>query len=62
MGLVEARKYTIFSRVLVHIDTKNDYLAIKDLPKINAVRDQNNIDIRIVTLNMINAEFIGTLI
>lgn len=60
-GIVH-RYYADFKVGNVYIDTKNDYLAIKDLPKINAVRDQNNIDIRIVTLNMINAEFIGTLI
>ena len=46
----------------IYIDTKNDYLAIADLPKINAVKEQNKIDLRIVTKDQINKEFIGSLV
>lgn len=46
----------------IYIDTKNDYLAIKDLPKIEAVRKQNNIDLRIVTNTQINEDFIKSLV
>lgn len=58
----EHKYYADFKIGNVYIDTKNDYLAIADLPKIIAVREQNNIDIRIVTKNMINKEFIGSLV
>ena len=33
----------------VYVDTKNDYLAIKDEPKIQAVREQNGVDIRVLS-------------
>ena len=46
----------------VYIDTKNDYLAVADLPKITAVKEQNNIDLRIVTKDQITIEFIRSLV
>lgn len=46
----------------IYIDTKNDYLAIKDKPKIDKVKEQNNVDVRIVTNNYINIEYIGSLV
>lgn len=56
------RYYPDFKVGTVFIDTKNDYLAKVDLPKINAVKIQNSIDLRIVTLGMINEEFIASLV
>lgn len=58
----EHRYYPDFKVGNVYIDTKNDYLAVYDLPKINTVREQNNIDLRIVTKEMINKEFIASLV
>lgn len=56
------RYYPDFKIGTVYVDTKNDYLAAVDLPKIEAVKKQNNIDLRIVTLEMINEEFIASLV
>ncbi len=56
------RYYPDFKIGDIYIDTKNDYLAIKDLPKINAVIRHNSIDLRIVTKNMINEEYVKSLI
>lgn len=56
------RYYPDFRIGSIFIDTKNDYLAIKDLPKITAVKIQNNIDLRIVTNDMINEEYIASLV
>lgn len=56
------RYYPDFKVGEVYIDTKNDYLAIVDLPKINAVREQANVDVRILTKEMLNKEFISTLV
>ena len=56
------RYYPDFKVGDVFIDTKNDYLAKVDLPKINAVKIQNSIDLRIATLDMINEEFIASLV
>ncbi len=55
---IEHRYYPDFKIGNVYVDTKNDYLAIIDLPKINAVKNQNNIDLRIVTKDMINEDYI----
>lgn len=46
----------------VYFDTKNDYLAIKDLPKINAVKLQNNVNVVIVTKENIKEEFIASFV
>lgn len=59
---VSHRYYPDFKIGQVYIDTKNDYLAIKDQPKIAAVREQNGIDVRIVTKDLITKEFIATLV
>ena len=56
------RYYPDFKIKSVFIDTKNDYLAIVDLPKITAVKEQNNIDLRIVTEDMITKEFVASLV
>ena len=58
---VSHRYYPDFKVGTVYIDTKNDYLAIKDLPKITAVRTQNSIDLRIVTKKNITEEYINSL-
>ena len=46
----------------VYIDTKNNYLAVKDLPKIMAVKEQNDVDLRMVTKDQITKEFIASLV
>ena len=46
----------------LYLDTKNNYLAIKDLPKIEAVKSLHNIDLRIITEDMLTKEFIASLI
>lgn len=56
------RYYPDFQIESIYIDTKNDYLAIVDLPKIEEVRKQNNVDIRIVTKDMITEEYISSLV
>lgn len=56
------RYYPDFKISSVYVDTKNDYLAVKDLPKIDAVRTQCNVDIRIVTKENLNKEYIATLV
>lgn len=55
------RYYPDFKIGKIYLDTKNDYLAIKDLPKIAAVREQNEVDLRIVVENQINEDFIKAL-
>ena len=52
------RYYPDFKIGDIYVDTKNDYLAITDLPKINAVREQNQINLMIVTEENITKEFI----
>lgn len=59
---VDHRYYPDFKIGNIYIDTKNDYLAIKDLPKINLVRSQNNIDLRIVTKEFITKDYIASLV
>lgn len=56
------RYYPDFKIGDIYIDTKNDYLAIVDLPKIAAVKNQNGIDLRIVTKDKINKEYIASLV
>lgn len=58
---IDHRYYPDFKIGNIYVDTKNDYLAVEDLPKIIAVREQNDVDIRIVTLNQITKEFITSL-
>jgi hypothetical protein len=45
----------------LYIDTKNDYLAVKDAVKIKAVKDQNLIDLRIITKLQITEEFVRSI-
>jgi hypothetical protein len=52
------RYYPDFKVGKIYIDTKNDYLAVKDKPKIDAVVEQNNVDVRIVTEKLITKEYI----
>ena len=59
---IDHKYYPDFKIGDIYIDTKNDYLAIVDLPKINKVIQQNNIDLRIVTKDMICEEYIGSLV
>ena len=56
------RYYPDFKINNIYIDTKNDYLAVKDLPKINAVKEQNQVDIIIVTKDFITKEYIQSLL
>ncbi len=58
---VDHRYYPDFKVGNVFIDTKNDYLAIKDAPKILAVIAQNNVDLRIVTKESITTDFVKSL-
>lgn len=46
----------------IYLDPKNDYLAKIDKPKINSVREQNNVIVHILTKNMLNTETISNLI
>lgn len=59
---IEHRYYPDFKIGQVYVDTKNDYLAIKDRPKITAVREQNGVDVRVVTKDLITKEFIAALV
>lgn len=52
------RYYPDFLVGNIYIDMKNDYLAIKDKPKIDTVRHQNKVDIRIVTKDFITKDYI----
>ena len=45
----------------VYFDTKNSYLAMKDAAKIMAVKEQNNVDVRIVLNEHINDEYVKAL-
>lgn len=56
------RYYADFKVGEVYIDTKNDYLAVKDLPKIEKVRQQNAVDVRIVTRDLITEDYIATFV
>lgn len=56
------RYYPDFKVGDIYVDTKNDYLAIVDRPKIEAVRIQNNVDLRIVTEKEITFKFIAGLV
>jgi hypothetical protein len=42
----------------VYIDTKNDYLIKIDAPKIEAVREQNNVRLHIFSNKEINEEYV----
>ncbi len=55
---VDHRYYADFKVGDIYIDTKNDYLAIKDKPKIDKVIQQNNVDVRIVTKELITKEYV----
>lgn len=58
---VDHRYYPDFLIGDTYIDTKNDYLVQKDLPKIEKVCLQNEINVIIVTKSMINKTFIESL-
>lgn len=55
---IDHRYYADFKVGDIYIDTKNDYLAIKDKSKIDKVILHNNVDVRIVTKEFINKEYI----
>lgn len=59
---ISHRYYPDFKINNIYVDTKNDYLALIDKPKIEAVKKQNNIDLRIVTEKQINKDYIVSLI
>lgn len=45
-----------------YFDTKNDYLAVVDSEKLDAVRLQNGINLVVITENQINRDFIAGLV
>jgi hypothetical protein len=45
-----------------YYDTKNDYLAIKDIPKINAVKRQNSVNVIILRDGEINEKHLRSLV
>ena len=59
---IDHRYYPDFLIGHLYIDTKNDYLAIKDARKIELVKNQNNVDLRVVTKDNINEDFIKALL
>jgi hypothetical protein len=50
------RYYPDFLIGEIFVDTKNDYLVVKDEEKIRRVIEQNQVDLRIFTLDMITKE------
>ena len=58
---VNHRYYPDFKIGDIFIDTKNDFLVIKDARKIELVKEQNNIDLRIVVNNQITKEYVESL-
>ena len=56
------RYYPDFKVGDVYIDTKNDFLALKDARKMFLVKEQNQIDLRLVLEHQINEQYIKTLI
>ena len=52
------RYYPDFKVGSLYLDTKNDYLARIDAKKIELVKEQNNIDLRIVTKEQINKKWV----
>ena len=59
---VTHRYYPDFKIDDVYVDTKNEYLAIVDLPKINKVREQNNINLHIVLEEQITEQYVKMLV
>lgn len=55
------RYYPDFKVGNIYLDTKNEYLAVKDLPKINTVKEQNGVDLRIVREHEITEDYIYAL-
>lgn len=55
------RYYPDFKIGKIYLDTKNDYLIVKDAAKINAVRKQNNVQLLVVSNDQITEEFINAL-
>lgn len=58
---IEHNYYPDFKVGNVYLDTKNDYLAKIDARKIELVKQQNNIDIRIVLKSDISEQYIKEL-
>lgn len=58
---IRHRYYPDFKVGNIYIDTKNDFLAIKDARKIELVKEQNDIDLRIVVNTQITSEYVNTL-
>jgi hypothetical protein len=56
------RYYPDFKVGNIYIDTKNDYLVVKDADKIRKVIEQNNIDLRVVTEQQITQDYVIALI
>lgn len=56
------RYYPDFKVGDLYIDTKNSYLVVRDKDKIERVRSQNNIDLRVVTEDQINRDFIASVV
>lgn len=56
------RYYPDFKVNEKYFDTKNDYLAKIDARKIELVSQQNNIDLKIITLTQITKEYIASLV
>ena len=59
---VNHRYYPDFKIGDIFIDTKNDFLVIKDARKIELVKEQNNIDLRIIVNNQITKEYIESIL
>lgn len=59
---IEHRYYPDFKIGNIFIDTKNDFLVIKDARKIELVKEQNNIDLRIVVNNQITKEYVESIL
>jgi hypothetical protein len=56
------RYYPDFKIGDVYVDTKNDYLAVKDANKIQRVRQQNGIRLQVVVNKDINEDYIARLV
>ena len=59
---VDHRYYPDFKVGDVFIDTKNDFLIKKDAVKIAAVKEQNNINLVVISLDQITEDYIASLI
>ena len=55
---ISHRYYPDFKIGNKYFDTKKEYLAVKDAPKIKMVAEQNNINLQIVRIHQITKDFI----